>query len=855
MIIGHEFHSFTNMLHSIMLALKQLARLPKASCLLLAFLFSHCYAVAGDPTSRSLAGQLSLPQIMADPDWIGRLPENPRWADDGETIYFQRKQAGKPTRTWWQGGVSHGAAKRVPLKHWYRQRPVAGDWDLNRENKVIAFEGDLFLAQQPSGPKRKVIQLTRTDARESSPSFLADATQIQFWRDGKLFIRNLTTGLEYEPVSLRFESAPEKQTKQEASDQEEKFLTRKEGELFDYLQVQKAAAKARKRQNAKASKANKQDAPEPYFLGKNRRQQSLIVSDSLAWAAVVVSSTDNKAGRRDNMPVWVQDDAYVRNQEVRSLVGTGDEGESSLVMLNLAEHSQHSIDLSGLPEITTDRLAGLSNESDEAPQQSDDKPGDSADSTQKTDKPDPRQVNVRSIGFSTSGKHFLFQVFSTDNKDRWVCTLRLREDRAPKLSVIHHYHDPAWVNPYGSFNYASWLPGTKSEVLFLTEQSGYSHLMVSDAKGKKQRELTAGEFEVSAPQVSHDGTEVFYRANATHPGEYELYSVDVASGTIRQLTELGGMNEFELSPDQKQAACLHSTTTHPTHLLLVDLNAEKEPRLLADFTSKQFKAIAWNEPEIIAIQNRHDEKVYSRLYLPSDLKDSPQERAAVIFIHGAGYLQNAHKGWSGYFREFMFHTLLSQKGYVVLDMDYRASAGYGRDWRTAIYRQMGTPKLEDLEDGRQWLIDNHKVAPDRVGLYGGSYGGFMTLMALFKRPGVFACGAALRPMTDWAHYNHGYTSNILNEPDNDPTAYEKSSPIYFADGLADPLIMCHGMVDDNVFFKDTVRLAQRLIELEKENWEVAVYPVEPHGFRQPSSWLDEYRRILKLFEQNLQSNE
>jgi len=222
-----------------------------------------------------------------------------------------------------------------------------------------------------------------------------------------------------------------------------------------------------------------------------------------------------------------------------------------------------------------------------------------------------------------------------------------------------------------------------------------------------------------------------------------------------------------------------------------------------------------------------------------------------MFVHGAGYLQNAHAGWSNYFREFMFHTLLVRRGYVVLDMDYRASAGYGRDWRTAIYRRMGEPELEDLENGVHWLVKRHNVDPKRVGVYGGSYGGFLTLMALFNKGDLFACGAALRPVTDWAHYNHGYTSNILNTPQVDPEAYERSSPIEFANGLNKPLLICHGMQDDNVFFQDTVRLAQRLIELKKQNWEVAIFPVEPHGFREPTSWLNEYRRIYKLFETNL----
>ncbi|MEO1366521.1 MAG: prolyl oligopeptidase family serine peptidase, partial [Acidobacteriota bacterium] len=208
-------------------------------------------------------------------------------------------------------------------------------------------------------------------------------------------------------------------------------------------------------------------------------------------------------------------------------------------------------------------------------------------------------------------------------------------------------------------------------------------------------------------------------------------------------------------------------------------------------------------------------------------------------------------GWSNYFREFMFHTLLAESGYHVLDMDYRASAGYGAEWRQAIYRHMGQPELEDLQDGVAWMVAEHGVDPDRVGVYGGSYGGFMTMMALFKDPDLFAAGAALRPVTDWAHYNHPYTSNILNTPDIDPEAYERSSPIEFADGLEKPLLICAPMLDDNVFFLDTVRLAQKLIELGKEDWEVAIYPVEPHGFRRPSSWLDEYRRIYALFEEHL----
>ena len=253
--------------------------------------------------------------------------------------------------------------------------------------------------------------------------------------------------------------------------------------------------------------------------------------------------------------------------------------------------------------------------------------------------------------------------------------------------------------------------------------------------------------------------------------------------TNQQITDLGGMNDFVLSPDGEGLLLTHSTTTMPPELYIQVARPDAPARRVTGTVSEAFLAVPWVGPEIVAIlSTHHDRPIYSRVYAPG--APSSAKRPAVVFVHGAGYLQNSHQGWSGYFREFMFHTLLIQHGFVVLDMDYRASAGYGRDWRTTIYRDMGTPELEDLEDGVQWLAEHKNVDPKRVGVYGGSYGGFITFMSLFKKPELFACGAALRPVTDWAHYNHGYTSRILNPPSVDPEAYERSSPIEFAEGLS-----------------------------------------------------------------------
>jgi dipeptidyl aminopeptidase/acylaminoacyl peptidase len=310
-----------------------------------------------------------------------------------------------------------------------------------------------------------------------------------------------------------------------------------------------------------------------------------------------------------------------------------------------------------------------------------------------------------------------------------------------------------------------------------------------------------------------------------------------------------GANETILSPGEKQAAVLYSYANKPWELFLQDNRPDgKTQQLTFKAQSDEFKTYPWRDPELVSITARDGRQVPARLYRPARPHAS---RPAVIFVHGAGYLQNAHKWWSSYFREYMFNNLLADKGYYVLDMDYRASAGYGRDWRTGIYRHMGGMDLTDNIDGAKYLTEKWGVDPKRIGIYGGSYGGFITLMALFTSPGTFAAGAALRPVTDWAHYNHGYTSNILNTPAEDSIAYRRSSPIYFAEGLQDHLLICHGVVDVNVHFQDVVRLNQRLVELGKNNWQVALYPVEDHGFVEPSSWTDEYKRIFKLFEEVL----
>ena len=344
-----------------------------------------------------------------------------------------------------------------------------------------------------------------------------------------------------------------------------------------------------------------------------------------------------------------------------------------------------------------------------------------------------------------------------------------------------------------------------------------------------------------SPRLSKDGQTWYFTSSEGSPYERHLYAMPVEGGERTRLTTMAGENQAALSPDGEMMGVLYSYTNRPPEVYLQ--RPQGEPEQVTTSPTEAWAGYPWREGELLTFTASDSAEVPAQLFTP----EAPNG-AAVLFVHGAGYLQNVHRGWSGYFREYMFHNLLADRGYTVMNVDYRGSAGYGRDWRTAIYRYMGGRDLQDYVDASRYLQEEHGIDPERVFIYGGSYGGFITLMALFTEAEHFGGGAALRAVTDWAHYNHPYTANILNTPAEDSVAYARSSPIYFAEGLEDPLLIAHGMVDTNVQFQDVVRLAQRLIELGKEDWEMAVYPVEGHGFTEPASWTDEYRRILGLVE-------
>jgi dipeptidyl aminopeptidase/acylaminoacyl peptidase len=446
------------------------------------------------------------------------------------------------------------------------------------------------------------------------------------------------------------------------------------------------------------------------------------------------------------------------------------------------------------------------------------------------------------LGWNEAGTQALLFAERKDYKERYLH--RVDADGG-RMHTIDTLRDSAWVGgpcyPCGGF-----VPGS-GRVWFVSEADGYAHLYTVNPDGTDRRQLTNGGWEVLDARVSADRGSFELHTSEVSPFERHFYRMPIAGGPRERITTHVGGHTVTPSPDGTLLADIHSTANRPPELFVLPYRAGAALSQLTTSPTREWLSFPWRKPEIVMIPASDGVRVPARIYRPAEMNARPNG-AAVIFVHGAGYLHNVHNYWSSYAREYMFNHFLASRGYVVLDIDYRASAGYGRDWRTAIYRWMGGRDLQDHVDGSRYLQRQFGISPDRIGIYGGSYGGFITLMALFTAPKDFGAGAALRSVTDWAHYNHPYTGRILNLPQTDTLSFRRSSPIYFAEGLEDPLLMAHGMVDTNVHYQDIVRLTQRLIELGKTRWELASYPVEDHGFVRPSSWTDEYRRIFELFE-------
>ncbi len=799
--------------------------------LLLAALVAFCVAPVGAATPPA-SGPLDLETIMANPDWIGQPVESPYWSVDGHSVYYSLKRDGSPVKDLYRVDPATGSSVKLdPAAMAQADGPAV--FDHAHRHAAFVLHGDVFVVDLASGRR---VQVTSTPAKESAPQFSADGRALQFRAGNDWYRYDLASGVSAPAAVLNFADDPQAKKPGELADLQL--------DLFKTLREIKADKQALHDQDKALEAADPGRTPAPFWLGDKARAIDTELSPDGRWLLLVTVPKDHAKGEAPKVNHYVTDSGYTESKDARSYVGRNDPAPQSLLLLDLRNHQAYPLKTDTLPGIKDDPLKALRSQAVVAL----DKAG-KHDEAKALKAPALRGVRIVAntedgggggIVWSDDGSRLAIQLRAIDNKDRWIANVDFTNHA---LVEQQRLSDAAWIN--WNFNDFGWLKDNRT-LWYLSEQSGYSQLYSKPLDGKASA-LTSGHYEVSHPLLSDDGQWFYVRTNQVAPYSYDVYRLPVGGGALTRITRYQGMDDFSLSPDGSQLAVLHSSP-YVFPQLAVQSSAGGEPHELTSSMKPAYTAHAWIAPKIVEIPSSHGAGViYAKYYGPADESEAAQ-RPAVLFVHGAGYLQDVTLSSTYYFREQMFNNLLVQQGYVVLDMDYRASEGYGRAWRTAIYQHMGHPELEDLLDGKAWLVKHHAVDPQRVAIYGGSYGGFMTEMALLRAPGEFAAGAALRAPSDWTSYNHEYTANILNDPQLDPQAYQTSSPIEFAANLRDPLLIEHGLIDDNVMTSDSIRLYQRLIELHKQNFWISLYPMERHDFVHPDSWHDEYRRIDELFE-------
>jgi dipeptidyl aminopeptidase/acylaminoacyl peptidase len=799
------------------------------------------------PAPTPVSSSLSLEKIMADPEWIGPPVRNAYWSADAKAAYYSLPRIGSPIVDLHRVDVATGKDQVIDAE---AMSNADGPAVYDRAGRHAAFvrNHDIFVRDLSSG---RLTQITRTPQAKSRPQFSADGRLLSFRIEKDWFVHDFGSGVTTPAAIVKAEKDPD--APPIADDLRDMQLR-----TFSTLKKMHDDAETVRKHNEALQKGDKTRAAPPFYLGDEVVIRDSELSPDARWLIVVTEPKSHVKGREGQLTRYVTESGYEEFEKERVRVGRNPPAPQALILLNLADHTMHALALEKLPGIYDDPLKAVREENVKAnpPANPPAAAGGSRPATGDgngngdrkargvwviNDEPDAISGG---IVWSADGGALGIELYAIDHKDRWIVSVDLA---GYALVPQHRLTDAAWIDR--SFNEFGWLNDNRT-LWYQSEESGFAHLYTKAPSGEP-RALTQGRFEVSSPQLSEDGRWFYVLCNQAAPYSYDVYRVPSGGGEMQRLTKLEGVEKAEIDRGGKQLLLIYSTPYLRTQISVTKADGSGAPHPLTDTRTAEYRAMTWIQPEIVKVPSTHfGGVIYAKLYRDTSIR-AAAKKPAVLFVHGAGYLQDVHLRYSYYFREQMFNNLLAHRGYVVLDMDYRASAGYGRDWRTAIYRQMGHPELEDLLDGKKWLVEQAGADPKHVGVYGGSYGGFMTLMALFRAPGEFAAGAALRPVTDWMQYDHGYTSGILNDPQVDPIAYARSSPLEFASGLQDALLICHGVIDDNVLFEDSMRLYQRLIELHKDNFSMSPYPLDRHGFANADSWLDEYKRIYRLFEANL----
>jgi dipeptidyl-peptidase-4 len=461
--------------------------------------------------------------------------------------------------------------------------------------------------------------------------------------------------------------------------------------------------------------------------------------------------------------------------------------------------------------------------------------------------PDPRQVEYfgPSLTWTPDGGALCFLALNRAQTNvalhRW--TPRTGNDR-----VLLTEHDAYWVN---SVELPHFLKGGR-EFLWVSERDGWQHVYLYTAEGKLERQITRGAWMVDRPafgdeplfRLDPQENWLYFASTNPDPRERQLYRIHLDGSGMERITSEPGSHILNLSPDGRFLVDRFSTPDAPPVTRLLNLSGTLAATI--DAPANQLGKYALGRQEFLELKAPDGVTLYAQLLKPANF-DPQRKYPVIVNVYGGPHEQLVQNRWDPH---RLYEQLLAQNGFLEWTLDNRGSWGRGHAWESAIFENMGKHELEDQLTGVEYLKSLPYVDGSRLGIWGWSYGGYMTLYALTHAPEVFKCGAAGAPVTDWKFYDSIYTERYMRTPGENPAGYKTSSPLAYAADLKAQVLIIHGTSDDNVHMQNTINFLDALIRNGKP-YELHLQPGQRHGFSgdAPRTYVDQ--RILDFFKGNL----
>ncbi|TDR17563.1 prolyl oligopeptidase family serine peptidase [Marinicella litoralis] len=417
-------------------------------------------------------------------------------------------------------------------------------------------------------------------------------------------------------------------------------------------------------------------------------------------------------------------------------------------------------------------------------------------------------------------------------------------------TLYYHEHDPKHLRPDWQ---VAWAPNDDG-LIIMTDRDGYLHLYHQRSADSKAEALTHGNWEIASFEVDHNNEKIYFIGNKSHLAERQIYSVSMTGNDIKRISAAEpGSHQMSFSTDKQYITTLFSSDNKPLELYVINLNSMQTTQI-TDSPQPLFHQLPWANISYIEFNSHLDDtKLLGRLSLPANY--TPNQRYPLIV--GSVYsdsVQNQYGGRTSH-PTWGFDQYLTAQGYIVLNVNVRGSWGQGRKHNQGLRYSYGVIDIEDLHSGVKHLVQTGYVDPERVGIWGSSYGGLMTMMSLFKKPGVYAAGIAGAPATNVAHAYPGQMW-VMGEPsgDDQPERYQQQSALYHTSGLEDPLMIIHGTKDPVVLYSDTIAVVEKLIA-EQKMFELVTLPGTSHGWDNEGNdvRLFSFKKMVEFFNRHLQS--